>query len=536
MARALLPFLLVSVLLGLVQAAPRVLEVTPPVVRDQLGRPDFANQIQRTLEMKIADDSGLALMRANPDEPQYRLELELHRDHRFPSREAVRVRFDLPSGESRWLTMTLLPEQLDEDSSRNWLVRKISNTTLRQLKAEAMVLLQPRLDDDLSKNIVLLNAKERRLEVELLGKSPASRTSPIPPDHADKVLAKEKPVAERRQPGLTDKILNFMNSPLNRKKDLKAPLAEEPPRKLTPIDPFHAQKHKARSRQPAFPFPRSVLSGPPSLFLSPSLGRLETDPRDRFSFSTSFSFVEENFSGAQGPLVSLNWKGEVLRQHISFSTRLWRHLNISLDTGYGVRNSDGVQLELNHPSAPGGTTFLSKRNLDPGLLDSTLTLTLVHDMRSFIFRPFLHVKLPTGNKESLLSSGGRDAGAGASLEWTQNDWHLKSMFSITSPEDLDIFAPSQGSVATSGYITLSVGVGKTLNLFGGERVSMSLTGQQNPLRRLSSIDDLDKEIVTLAGLVEKDIRKGLTFQLEVFGGMTNASPKTGLLLGLRQQF
>jgi len=270
--------------------------------------------------------------------------------------------------------------------------------------------------------------------------------------------------------------------------------------------------------------------------MAPSLGRLETDPRDVFSVSTSFSWVREKFSGRQSPLVGINWEGEMLRQHISVSTRLWRHLNLSLDTGYGVRNSDHVTLELNHPTALGGTTFLAKRSLDPGLLDSTLTLTLVHDMRRFLFRPFIHVKLPTGDKDSLLGSGSRDAGAGASIEWTQYNWHLKGLLSLTSPGDLDIFASGQGSVATSSYITASLGAGKTLNLFGGERVSMSLTGQQNPLRRLSSMDDLDKEILTLAGLVEKDVNQGLTFQVELFGGLTNSSPKTGVVVGLRRQF
>ena len=536
MARALLPFLLLLVLLSSGHSSPRVLEVTSPKVFDQLGRPDFANQLQRTLEVKLADDRDLALMKPNSNEAQYGLQLELQRDHRFPGREAVRVQFNLPSGEKRWLTMTLLPEQLEAPSTRNWLIRKISNTTLRQLKAEAMVLLQPRLDGDLSKNIVLLDAKEKRLEVELLGQSPSSRTSPIPPDHAREVLAKEKPISSRRQSPIAKKVLNFMRSPITRKKDLKAPLPKEEKPELTPINPFYAQKHKALSRQPAFPFPRSVLSGPPSLFLAPSLGRLETDPRDTFSLSTAFTWVNEDYGGSQGPLVGLRWKGEMLRQHISVSTRLWRYFNLSLDTGYGVRNSNDVRLELNHPTAPGGTTFLAQRNLDPGLLDSTLTLTMVHDMRRFIFRPFIHVKLPTGSKEALLSSGGRDAGAGLSMEWLQNNWHLKSMFSITSPEDLDIFAPTQGSVATSSYVTIALGIGKTLNLFGGERVSMSLTGQQNPLRRLSNMDDLDKEILTLAGLVEKDIQENLTFQLEVFGGLTNSSPKTGLLLGLRRQF
>lgn len=500
-----------------------------------MGRQDFANALQRTLEMMIADDHDLALMKPDISKFQYGLSLELQRDQRFPSRESVRICYHLPSEKKKWLTVTLLPDQIERESSRNWLVRKVSNMIVRQLKAESLILLQPRLDDDLSKNIVFLDANKKRLEVELLGQSPSSRRSPIPSDQAEELLSKQKPVAERRQPKLGNKVLNFMKSPVTLAKDLKAPLTQEKPRKLAPIDPFHAQKYEALSRQPAFPFPRAVLSGPSSLFMSPSLGTLETDPRDILSVRTSFSLSREDFTGTEGP-ENINWKGDFLRQHLSISTRLWKYFSLNLDTGYGVRDSDSVRLEMSHPTAPGGTTFLSNRSLDQGLLDSSLTLTYVHDMKRFLFRPFVHVKLPTGEKESLLSSGSRDMGAGVSIEWNRNSWHLKSLFSVTSPGDLEIFIPSQGSLAAESYITASIGLGRTINLFGGERASMSLTAQQNPLRENANLDELNKDLLTLAAMVEKDFFKHTSFRLEGSAGLTDSSPKASILFGVQQNF
>jgi hypothetical protein len=448
----------------------------------------------------------------------------LKQDGRFPHRQSILCHFQSPGGQDRFLTITF-PNDLDE-RDRRWLSKSASELIAEQLKSESLVIIGDRLSPDMQKNIVHLNPNTRHLDIELLGKRQTGNRGNSEPwqDRQIEASKQSTPIAKRRQTNQPDQVLSFHRTPVADTPDLDNPPPKEVPRERIPLDPFKAQREKELLRQPNFRFPRFLTSGPISLVYTPSLGLAETDPRDRFvvDFSTSYS-AEEYQGEVVKSLTQYKWSGTFTRYHLSASTRLWQKLGLILETGMGSHDSD-IQLDVSSPTAPGGTTFLPNGKVGLGMLDTSITFNYLMESRHGLFRPHATIKLPTGSKRDLLSSGEADISLGASMEWSVDNWHLKGMASFTRAGDILIMDSAQAPVKSNGYLYAALGIGRTLDIWRGERVAASLNFMENPLGRLSDLDDLDDELLSLNASIEKDFSKTGSVRLEGSFGLSNSTP------------
>lgn len=518
--------------------AAKLVNSLQPVVEDQIRRPLLAKSLEKALVETMADDSKIVLVQESDINPRFNVHLKLKRDDRFPDKEAIQCRFQNPGGQDRFLTLTF-PKNL-QDRDRRWISKKAAETISAQLKSESLVERNARLSPDMSLNIVHLNPKHRHLDIELMGKR---HTGKALPDLVEPWQEQEKNIAQRSEPTVQrrsnpnqDTVLSFHRSPPAETIDPDNPPLVEKPYERAPIHPFKAQLSRELARQPNFKFPRFLTSGPVSLIYTPNLGLTETDPREHFNAEISTSYTMEHYRSASNDgLTKIRWEGDLLRYHLTLSTRLWNKFGITLDTGMGTHKSD-IQLEAAHPTAPGGSTFLNGGALGLGMLDTTVTVNYLMENGFGLFRPHVTYKFPTGSTSNMLGSGQGDASAGASLEWSVNDWHLKGLMAYTVPGELDIFNQRQTPLKTNGYLYAGFGFGRYLNVWGGERVAMSLNFMENPMGRATDLDDLDQELVTLQGLVEKAFTPQLDLRLEASYGFSQSSPDGSILAALNFHF
>ena len=539
-------------------SAARQANSSIPVVIDQIERPDLAKALTRALQESFASDDEIAIFNANEKEPHFSIEVKLQHDVRHPDREAMFCRFVSPSGEERSLTLLYAPEDLHQRGIA-WIARSGAESICRQLKAEAVVNIAPRLDNDISKNIRTLdfsrreiqdelssppesNSKRvlekpaqeeplRELQVETIGKS--KDWSELQKDLSHKKL----PVSSRYQNLDSPELLSFAESVPVQTVDPKNPPLKEIPYERLPIQPFKAQVASELERQLTFPYPRFETGGPTALLLTPSLGMPDSDPRFYGTVGTSASVSSQDFSGrgSSHTYNSLTWSGPLYREYFSASTKLWQRLGLGLESGYGQQDAK-IQMEVDHPTAAGGTTFLPSGSVGGGMLDTKLFINGLWETPTMLFRPHMTVKLPTGDQENLLGSGEVDYSLGVSLEGYWYNWHTKGMLSYTRPGDLDIFDPRQAPLKTTPYAYVGLGLGRELNAFGGERVSMSINAMENPLREATNMEDLDDLLVSFNLLVEKSFTDSFTLRLEGGYGLTSSAADTSLGLGAFLRF
>jgi hypothetical protein len=511
-------------------SAQRYVAASLPTVEDHLQRPELARALERALRETFADDGSIAIFDVQEKGPHFDLELSLKHDVRFPEEEAIFCKFISPSGEERALTLLFSPAQLNQRGT-TWLAKTGAETIANQLKAESVVSLKPRLDPDMNKNIVHLDASRRELQVDILGKSSAWRET------QNELSQKQLPTALRHQDLDSPELLTFAESPKVKVLNPNNLPEKELPYERLPLKPFKAQVESELQRQLTFPYPRFQTSGPMALLFTPSLSMVECDPRFYATFATEITATNQSFNGV-GPTHSftkLNWDGPLYRQYYSLSTKLWQRLGLSLETGYGQQDAQ-IELEIDHPTAPGGTTFLPAGGVSGGMLDTTLTINGLWETPSMLFRPHMIIKLPTGDEKNLLGSGHADYSLGASLEGYWQDWHVKSMLSYTRPGELNIFDPGQAPIKTIGYLYAAFGMGRVLNIFGGERVAMSLNAMENPMRRATNLEDLDKVLVSFNALVEKNFTDDFRLRLEAGYGLTTSAADSTLGLSAFLRF
>jgi hypothetical protein len=517
-------------------SASRMVNALRPNIEDQIQRPELAQSIERALFETMADDSKIVLLQAQDLGPRFLIHLKLKQDARFPDRQAIHCTFTSPGGQDRHLTITF-PKQL-RGRDQSWLAKQISELIATQLKAESLVELGDRLDADMHVNVVHLNPERRHLAVELIGKRHLGSKADLIQEWENQsrhIAEKEQPITPKRAPEAQNEVLAFHRAPNTEAIDPDNPPVHEPPYERTPLHPFKAQMEKELQRQPSFRFPRFLVSGPAALTYTPSLGINETDPRDFFNVDVSTSFALQDYAGSSGPYTRYKWDGTLTRYHISASTRLWKKVGLILDGGFGGHDGD-AKLDVAHNTAPGGTTFLPKGSLSTGVLDTSFTINYLMENKSGLFRPHFTIKFPTGDQQNLLGSGEMDFSAGASMEWSVQSWHIKGMLSYTKAGDLNVMDPGQAILRSSPYLYASFGLGRELNLWGHERVAMSLNYMENPLGRVSDLDDLDIDIVSFNALIEKRFSQHSDVRLEGSYGLTSSSPDASFTLGVKLHF
>ena len=529
-----------------------------PVVLDQIQRPELAQALTRALQESFASDDEIVVFNPQEKEPHFKIEVQLQHDVRYPDCEAMYCRFTSPQGEERTLTLLYSPEALNQRGI-SWLAKSGAESICRQLKAEAVVNLAPRLDRDISKNIIRLDVSRREILVEKTGlgkdKPETQRektglgkdrrelqveTVGVHKDWSelqDDLSNTKLPISSRHQNLDAPELLSFGQAPPVGVVDPKNPPAKEIPYERLPIQPFKAQVASELERQLTFPYPRFETGGPVALLLTPSLGMPDSDPRFYGTVGTSTSVTSQDFygRGSGHSFNQLTWNGPLYREVFSVATKLWERLGIGMESGFGQQDAQ-IEMEIDHPTAPGGTTFLPSGTLDGGMLDTKLFINGLWETPTMLYRPHLVVKVPTGDQNNLLGSGHIDYSLGASLEGYWYNWHVKSMLSYTRPGDLDIFDPRQAPLKTTPYAYVGLGLGRELNAFGGERVSMSLNAMENPLREATNMNDLDKLLVSISGLVEKSFTDSLTLRLEGAYGLTASAADTSLALSAFLRF
>ena len=519
-------------------SASRMVNALRPQVEDQIQRPELATSLERALVETMADDSKIVLLQPQDLGPRFLIHLKLKQDGRFPDRQSIHCILTSPGGQDRHLAITF-PKQL-QGRDQSWLAKQASELIATQLKAESLVELGDRLDADMERNVVHLNPERRHLGVELIGKRHLGTKPDLIQEWEEQshnIAHKQQPIAEKRAIKEENQMLSFHRAPITEAINPDNPPVAEPPYERTPLHPFKAQMEKELLRQPNFRFPRFLVSGPAALTYTPSLGMNDTDPRDVLNIDVSTSFALQDYAETSGLYTKYKWDGTLTRYHVSASTRLWKKLGLLLETGWGGHDGD-IKLDVAHPTAQGGTTFLKAGTLTAGALDTSFTINYLIENKSGLFRPHFTIKFPTGESENLLSSGQMDFSAGASMEWSVQNWHLKGMLSFTKAGDLDIMDAAQAQLKSNPYLYAAFGFGRELNIWGHERVAMSLNFMENPLGRVSDLDDLDNEIASFNVLVEKRLNFNRHSKVRIEGsyGLTSSSPDTSVILGLNLHF
>lgn len=496
----------------------RIVNCKKPTLQSSIHQRDFAKRLQKSVLDRMVDDPQIRTFSIPRDEAHFKIHLSLKRYDKSPNKQAIICEYTYPNNAQNYLYLTY-PDRILQERETSWLINQSAEKIVQQLKAEAVIEINARLNEK-EANIFHLDPNQKRLSIDII--KPSHRSLPLA-KRAEKI---KKPLRRPDDSRQTDQVLGYLDHKKFNTPDPKRPPKIDPPKELVHINPFEAEKVKALSHRLDFPFPKFRVSGFPSMLLFPSLSWHQTHLDRKFSIETDTSWVREGFDDLHS-FNQLNFDGHYLKQSISFSTLLWQRVNLSIETGMAAHDAD-VQLDIAHPSAGGGTTFLASKDLDLGLTDTVLSINHTITQGKMLFKPGLQFKFPTGDAPNLLGSNHSDLSVSVSAERTHNLWHSAARLAFVQAGDLGIFVETQEELKIENYITASLGFGKTLDLKRGEAISMSINYAQNPMRNISSFEDLDDEILTLGFLLEKALTNLIKVKADFSYGLSPSAPKFGL--------
>jgi len=505
--------------------AERQIEFKLIPVSSKTGHADFAAALQQQLSTDIHSDHQLKLLNTSTATRHFELQVILRKDLRYPDALALFLTITHPDEKISYRTLLFNPEDIQRQ--HDVLVSQLCYHALRHFKSETLTELSSAKQTDMTDQVYTINLDAQKLDIELLGKT---AIAPTWKQQALNSQAKQLPLAAKKQPEKGKVLLDFMQQPTPAERD---PTKQEPePPKAEPIalNPYKNPSKHASQPHHLFKFPRLQNGGLAALVLTPQLHELENKPGQRYSFETWSAITFENFENTTGTS-TYKFDGSFLQQRFQVSTLLWQHINVALDSGLGLRDSD-VQFDALHPSAAGGTTFIPSNSLDGGLLDSTFTLSWRTPIKSFSLRPVLKIKLPTGSEKNLLGSGHSDLSAGLMANIPLQAWTLGLAFHLIAPGEIGNFDPNQGDLPTQGASSIQIGLGRTLDYYGPLAFSVAYQYMQNPLRKLSSMPETAEDLHYLALLFERQLKSNWSVQTQASAGMSPSSANATLSVGL----
>lgn len=504
--------------------ANRQFECYVAPVQSKIGFQKFVNSLNEELFSKIKSDASIKLLDQPKDTGLLQMQLVLRKDLRFPEKEAVFVTFTNPNQQTSLLTLLYKPQDRQQKAKR--LIDQLSQTLVRQLKAESIPNLRTNLSEDMNHNIFHIDVQSNQLKVELIGKQTQQKQQ-----WEDKVEAtkeKQLPVAQKKQPKENKVLLDLMEQP---KPPVIDPAKVEPePAKAPPLplDPFAAENKKSGPEY-LVKYPRLQNGGLAALIVTPQLNELELKGNQRFGFSTYTSLTFENFENTIGT-ATYKFDGRFQQQRLAAAARLWSNMLLGVETAYGVRDSD-VQFDALHPSAAGGTTFLPANSLDYGFTDTTLSLSYKTGIKSFSLRPVLKLKVPTGSEKDLLGSGHVDYSAGVMVNLPFKVWTWGMALHLIIPGDIGNFDPAQGDLPAANSVSFQTGFARTLDYYGPLDVAFSYHFMQNPLRELSSMPETEEDIHNIGLLLERQLKNDWTFQTQASAGLSPSAANASISIG-----
>lgn len=496
----------------------------PKVIRSEPYLP-LARLIQRRLDDLLLEDISIRTAAASNKEASFQLEINIRRYFKEPGHHAIFVNIVDPMNKDKMMIFTFKMAQLSERTT-NWLASRVAIKAYDQLKIEAAMMHGERLDKNMFNNVIQLNLKNKKLDVAVLP-SKAVKKHTILPLPGQKSQRKHNPHEEGRS------VLGLFSR--EKYKTRAVPEEKDPPKDLVDIAPITAEKIRVLKHQPTFNFPSFQTSGFPSLMLMPSLSWHQTHPKQNVSFESETTWAKENFAGSSGSLEKMRFEGNYYLQKFSLSTRLWERINLSATGGLGRHDSE-VQMDVLHPSAIGGITFLRQNQINAGQTDLVVAINHHMESRKMIFRPGLLFKFPTGDTDKLMGSGHSDYALSVSWEYLESNWHSAARVSFVYAGDLAVFSRRQAELDLASYVVANLGVGRVLNRLRGERVAWVINYAQNPLRKTSSMKELNDEIITSAISIEKDISPNKLIRAQAQAGLSSSAPIASLAFNFKIKF
>lgn len=508
--------------------ANRQFECSVTPIQSKIGFQKFVDQLNKDLFSRIERDSSIKLLPQSKADERLQMQALLRRDLRFPEKEAVFVTFIHPNQSTSLLTLLYKPS--DRTKNTQALVQQLGSTLIRQLKASSIPSLQQNLSSDMNHNIFHIDVKDSHLKVELIGKQTEQKQKWQ--EKVSSIKEKHVPIAEKKQPKEHKVLLDLMDQPkppvINPEK-----IEPEPPKR--PAVPLHPYAKEDKTVRPEYfaKYPRLQNGGLAALILTPQLNEMELVQNQRFGFSTSTSITFENFENTIGTS-TYRFDGRFQQQRLAVATRLWTKLLLSLESAFGVRDSD-VQFDALHPSAAGGTTFLPANSLDYGFTDTTISLSYRAPTTSFSLRPVIKIKVPTGSEQDLLGSGHLDYSAGITANIPFDVWSWGLALHLIIPGNIGNFDPAQGDLPAANSLSLQTGFSRTLQYYGPLDLAFSYHYMQNPLRELSSMPETEEDIHNIGILLERQLKNDWTFQTQASAGLSPSAANASLSIGFDYQ-
>jgi hypothetical protein len=509
-------------------SANRQFECYVSPIQSKIGFQDFTQALNQNLFSIIESDASIKLLQESNSNDILKMQTLLRKDLRFPEKEAVFVTFIHPDQKTSFLTLLYKPE--NRRKNQQDLIQQLGKALVRQLKAESIPNLQSNLASDMNHNIFHIDVQASQLKVELIGKQTEQKYKWE--EKVETLKQKRLPVAEKKQPKENKVILGMKNQskpPVINPEKVEPEPTKRPP---IPLDPF-AAKNKAAHPDYLLKYPRLQNGGLAALIITPQLNEIEMKGNERFAFSTSTSVTFENFENTVGT-TTYKFDGRFQQQHFSIAARLWSNMLISLDSAYGVRDSD-VQFDALHPSAAGGTTFLTSNSLDYGLTDTTISLSYKAPIQSFSLRPVIKIKAPTGSETDLLGSGHLDYSAGVMANVPFKVWTWGLALHLIIPGNIGNFDPAQGDLPAANSISFQTGFARSFQYYGPLDFAISYHFMQNPLRELSSMPETEEDIHNIGILLERQLKNDWTFQTQASAGLSPSAANASISIGFDYQ-
>lgn len=517
--------LLISLSLSSIFAlnADRRVDCKPVVIVQSGQHNDLVKSIKRQVDKLMLIDPSIRIDAVK--EPYFKIHLQIRSYLRTPGKLAAYITYIEPKGKQNVMVMTF-PKTTSTEREFSWLSQKVAKRCVSQLRIQAGLNTGKHLSDLMFNNVLHLDPSQHHLSVQLVGsKKPVEKSNKEAGQIIKKLRIKDKEEEAKPVLGIIDR---------NKFHERAKPPEPYIPPETVKVNPFKAEVDQYLDYEPGFNYPKFRTSAISSLYLIPSLSTHQSDPRQKFSVLIDSFWVSEDFSGANA-VETYKFDGHYYGQTISIASRFWGKWNAALQIGWGQRDSE-TQLDIQHPSAVGGTTFLSKSSLDASLSDTIITINHQNERGKLTFRPTFQVKLPTGSASDIMSSDHVDLSFGFQLEYAYQHWHWASRISFVEAGNLDIFDVSQAEINPDGYGVFSFGIGRTLHPTRGESVSMAINVSQNPMRNVSNFTDLENEIITIGVGGEKVLFRNIAVKADINVGLSRSAPDFGAGITVRQQF
>ncbi len=290
--------------------------------------------------------------------------------------------------------------------------------------------------------------------------------------------------------------------------------------------PAYAKRDK-KSDSVSHAYPSLRLSGIQGLSLHPSIQFVkEKDNKYGLNFNFDFSQTSENYKGSDSR-VFLENRGKLYGVDFKISKTYKKNIKFNCKVKTGAHDSS---IGLSRVNGSLAQSFYDSKKTSYALSDIELGASYQVDYLGFEILPFTIVKIATGSKKDVLSTGSEDYSAGLSIRYIfENNLSMVAQASYNMIGKMEFQKSGINSLNLKDGFTASLGINSPINKENKHgSLAAAIYYSENPFRVSSNIRQMKDDFFTIGFLYDSDKKASLNYTLGINFGLSDSAPNSSI--------